>query len=111
MAFKPPLKAGKKIRVTYQAADTSDGRTFVRVLWIPKDGSAVPEPGHTEVSPGETGVIEATIPSDTACRWMELWADLPEPNGSGWLTIQVDDKPHSSGAVTADTLWTAMVVP
>ena len=111
MAFKAPLRAGKNFRITYAADLKSDGTTLIRVLWIPKQGGPVPEPQHAEVTPGDTGVIEDVIPSDSSCRWMELWADLPDGGGNGVLTLLVDGQAHSSATLSADALWTAMVIP
>jgi hypothetical protein len=109
MPFKRPIPEGSSLKITYDASSDSDGMTFVRVLWIPKGGAAVPETPHAEVTPGQSASISETIPSSANCRWMELWVDLPDGTGGGTLTLEVDGKLHARDVLAADTLWTAMV--
>jgi hypothetical protein len=56
MAFKPPIRAGKPYRVSYDSSPTSGGTTLLRVLWIPIEDSAVERGTVISVS-GDFGIL------------------------------------------------------
>lgn len=83
----------------------------MRVIWIPKHGNPVPEPEHAEVVPGESVSITGVVPSAMACRWLEVWVDMPDGTGRGTLKLDLNGQSHSQEELRADALWTSLVLP
>ena len=111
MAFKPPVKAEQPYSLHYVSDLTSGGATLLRLLWVPKSGGQVPEPEHAAVAAGESATFTGKVPSAFACRWLEIWVDLPDGSGSGRLTLSIDGTAHSTEQLTKDALWTSIVLP
>lgn len=109
MVLKSPVRAEKSYKVRYTSDIQSAGTTLLIVGWVPKHGHSVPPPDETEIAPGTTGELAATVPAFCHARRMEIRVDLPDGTGSGRLELMVDGQPHSAAQLRADVTWTSLV--
>jgi hypothetical protein len=114
MSLIPPVPGGASYELNYQSNANSAGATILAALFIPNlpaAGPPPPDPQDTSIAPAATGALTGTVPPKSSARSMEIRVQLPPGNGSGTLTLKIDDAVHSQAPITSDTTWTALVHP